>query len=361
MKTYRAALIGCSRMGAFIDNEVPASSYPYSHAAGYEACDRTELVACSDLRADVMAQVGERYGVPSERQYTDYKELLERERPDIVSVATQPEPRSEIVVYAANHGVRAIYAEKAMAASMREADAIVEACESNGTFFNLGTNRRWDRGFDVMKGIIDSGRLGALRALTIYGTSNLFNGASHSFDLIMRLNSDRPAVWVQGLLRDADHAIEDGRITIDPVGEGIIQFENGVTGYALNAGVRRAEWEAVCEDGVVTALSNGAEWQVREPGEPDHRGRKRLVAGEFPEYEWKSSTLALVEDMVHALDTGEPTRCGARVARASTELIFAVIESHLRDGARVSIPLRDSAIRMERGIPAKQPRFARQD
>ena len=361
MKTYKAALIGCSRMGAFIDNEVPAGRYPYSHAAGYEACDRTELVACSDLRPEVMAEVGERYGVPAGGQYTDYKTMMEREQPDIVSVATQPEPRAEIVAYVANHGARAIYAEKAMAASMPEADAMVEACESNGVFFNLGTNRRWDRGFDVMKDIIDSGRLGALRALTIYGTSALFNGASHSFDLIMRLNSDRPALWVQGLLRDADHAIGDGRIAIDPVGEGIIQFENGVTGYALNTGSRRAEWEAVCENGVVTALANGEEWQVREPGEPDHRGRTRLVPGEFPEYEWKSSTLALVEDMVHALDTGEPTRCGARVARASTELIFAVIESHMRGGARVDLPLKDSTIRMERGIPAKQPRFARQD
>ena len=361
MKTYKAALIGCSRMGAFIDNEVPASRYPYSHAAGYEACDRTEFVACSDLRPEVMAQVGERYGVPPERQYTDYREMMEREQPDIVSVATQPEPRAEIVSYVANNGAKAIYAEKAMAASMADADAIVEACEANGVFFNLGTNRRWDRGFDVMKEIIDSGRLGRLRALTIYGTNSLFNGASHSFDLIMRLNSDHPALWVQGLLRDADHAISDGKISIDPIGEGIIEFENGVTGYALNAGVRRAEWEAVCEGGVLTALSNGEEWQLREHGEPNHRGRARLIPGSFPEYEWKSSTLTLVEDLVHSLDTGEPSRCGVRVARASTELIFAVIESHLRGGARVNLPLEGSTTRLERGIPAKQPRFQRQD
>ena len=361
MKTYKAALIGCSRMGAFIDNEVPAGRYPYSHAAGYEACDRTELVACSDLRPEVMAQVGERYGVPLERQYTDYKEMMEREQPDIVSVATQPEPRAGIVCYVANNGAKAIYAEKAMAASMADADAMVEACESNGVFFNLGTNRRWDRGFDVMKEIIDSGRLGRLAALTIYNTTSLFNGASHSFDLIMRLNSDQPALWVQGLLRDADHAIDDGKISIDPVGEGIIEFENGVTGYALNAGGRRAEWEAVCEGGVLTALDNGEQWQLRERGEPDIKGRARLIMGDFPEYEWKSSTLALVEDLVHSLDTGEPSRCGARVARASTELIFAVIESHLRGGARVDLPLEGSTIRLERGIAAKQPRFERQD
>ena len=28
MKTYKAALIGCSRMGAFIDNEVPGGPVP---------------------------------------------------------------------------------------------------------------------------------------------------------------------------------------------------------------------------------------------------------------------------------------------------------------------------------------------
>ena len=46
MKTYRAAVIGCSRMGAFIDNEVPdyeAIKLPYSHAAGFFAEERTDL------------------------------------------------------------------------------------------------------------------------------------------------------------------------------------------------------------------------------------------------------------------------------------------------------------------------------
>ena len=103
MKTYRAALIGCSRMGAFIDNEV-AHNRAYSHAAGYEACDRTDLIACSDLREDVLARTGERYGVPKARQYTDYRALINIEKPDIASVATQPEQRAEIAVYAAEQG-----------------------------------------------------------------------------------------------------------------------------------------------------------------------------------------------------------------------------------------------------------------
>jgi len=358
MTTYRAALIGCSRMGAFIDNEVFAGGGAYSHAAGYEACDRTTMVACSDLRTDVMEQVGTRYGVPKDAQYTDYKKMIDEVRPDIVSVATQPEQRAEIVAYAATHGVKAIYAEKAMAASMAEVDTMVEVCESNGVHFNLGTNRRWDPGYDTMKAVIDSGELGALRSLIIHDTGTLFNGASHAFDLVLRLNSDTPVKWVQGHLPNGDEAVNDGRLVLDPIGQGTIQFENGVTAYALNSG-RRSEWEAVCERGVLTAIANGEEWQMRVVGSTDHRGRSGLVRGEFPAYQRASSTLRLVEDLVHSLDTGEPPRGGIRNARASTELIFGVIESHLRGGSRVDMPLEGSSIRLERGVAPRQPKFQR--
>ena len=86
-------------MGAFIDNEVvgaPGHVPPYSHTAVFYASERTDLVACSDLRPEVMAEVGQQYDIPVERQYTDYKEMIDREQLDIVSVATQPE-RAQIV------------------------------------------------------------------------------------------------------------------------------------------------------------------------------------------------------------------------------------------------------------------------
>src|SRR5688500_15605221 len=102
MTAYRAALVGCSRMGAFIDNEVAGVRsvvLPYSHAAGYEMCPRTDLVAGADLRPDVLDQFGARYGMPLEHRYTDYRELIERERPDILSIATQPEQRAEVILF----------------------------------------------------------------------------------------------------------------------------------------------------------------------------------------------------------------------------------------------------------------------
>lgn len=358
MDNYKAALIGCSRMGAFIDNEVPADWGAYSHAAGYEACARTTMIACADLREDVMEKVGQRYDVPKERQYTDYKEMLEKEKPDIVSVATQPEHRAEIVIYAADHGARAIYAEKALSASLDEADAMVEAVERNGAILNMGTNRRWDPRYDTMKEVIDSGRLGALRTLVLHSTSSLFNGASHGFDLLQRLNSDCPVSWVQAHLPQGDEVIDGDILREDPVGHGILKFENGVTGYALESG-RGMEIEAVCENGTVTGLLNGNEWEIREPGGKDYRGRDIWVKGEFPAYQYASSTQRLVEDLVYALDSGKPPRGGVRLARANTELIFAFVESHVRGGARVELPLQGSKFRLLRDREPRQPRFER--
>ena len=361
MKTYRAAVIGCSRMGAFIDNEGSGSlsfPRPTSHAASYYACERTDLIACADLRPEVMEEFGKRYDVPKERQYTDYRELIETEQPEIVSVATQPEHRAEIVIYAAEHGAKAIYAEKAMAASMNEADAMVEAVERNGVFFNLGANRRWVPGYDKMKEVIDGGELGALKTLITYQLGSLFNGGSHVLDLVLRLNSDRPVAWVQGHLPNGDSDIQGDRLVEDPAGHGMLQFEDGVTAHLLDGrGARVRDYEAICERGSVASRNNGGDWELRREGPEGRRGHRPIVLGEFPEFQPASSGLLIVEDLVHSLDTGEPPRCGVRVARASTELIFGIIESHIRGGARVELPLTDSKVRLQRDRAPRQPKF----
>ena len=359
MKTYRAVLVGCSRMGAFIDNEQRGTSrfrQPYSHAAGYEACDRTDLVACSDLRPDVLEQAGKRYGVPSKHLYTDYREMIDREKPDIVSVATQPEHRAEIVIYAAEHGAKAIYAEKAMAASMSDARAMVEAVERNNVAFNLGTNRRWEFAYDKMKEIIDDGSIGDLQSIILYNNGHLFNAASHSLDLALRLSGDVPSSWVQGNLAEDDSIFEGDFLREDPKGEGIIKLENGVTIYALLSN-QSGEGEAVGTRGRLRSIRDGREWDFRVADPEDHDARALTLRRAFPDFPQRSSTLRLIEDIVHSLDTGEPTRGGVGVAYASTELIFGFIESHRRGGARVSLPLEDSNTRMERNRAARQPLF----
>ena len=353
MTTYRAALIGCGRIGAFIDNEV-ADPYPYSHAAAYEACERATLVAMADRRTDVMARAGERYGVPPAHQYTDYREMIASERPDIVSVATQPEHRAEIVIHAAEHGARAIYAEKAMAASLAEADAMVEAVERNGVAFNMGSNRRWHPGFRVLRSLIAEERYGALRSLTVHCGHGIFNMGSHAIDLVLMLNGDAPVSWVQFHLSEGADRIEGTVLHADPGGGGRLQFADGVPAFLLDSG-RPFEAEVVCERGIVTTV--GSDWQVREEGGADLRGRPVLRPGRFPAFEPGSPAVHLIMDLVQSLDTGAPTRGGVRIAQRNTELIFACLQSHLRDGARTPLPLAGSELRLQREVTPREPKY----
>ena len=283
--------------------------------------------------------------------------MIDREQPDIVSVATQPEQRAEVVIYAAEHGAKAVYAEKAMAASMSDARAMVEAVERNGVVFNLGTNRRWETAYDKMKELIDDGSIGDLQSLIIYGNGHLFNAASHSLDLALKLSGDVPARWAQGNLAVSDSVFDGDTLTEDPGGEGIIKLENGVTIYALLSS-QSGEYEAVGTRGRIKSVRDGREWDFRvaDPADPDPRSL--TFRRSFPDVPQRSSTLRLIEDIVHSLDTGEPPRGGVRVAYASTELIFGFIESHRRGGVRVSIPLEDSRTRLDRNKPARQPLFS---
>ena len=355
MKSYRTALIGCSRMGAFIDNEVQKDkNLAYSHAAGYESSPRTQLVALSDSRADVMAKAGERYGVTADHQYKDYREMLVKEAPDIVSVATQPEHRAKIVLDAVNAGIPAIYAEKAMAASLSEANDMVAACQSKNVFFNLGTNRRWDSRWEKAKEVISSGQLGTLKTIISHWTGTLFNSASHMLDLMLWLHDDQPVEWLQGFLREPEDGLfEKETLTQDPVGEGIFRFSDGVYGYALNSS-QGVNFELVCSEGSVGCREAKGLWEIEHY--PASTGSKAIKRTAMDVVE-KSSTQAIIEDLVRALDTGNPPRGGVQSAYQSTELIFAFIESHLGAGKRICLPLQNSTVRLTRNQQSRQPKY----
>lgn len=354
MQTYRAALVGCGRMGAFIDNEVAGratATLPYSHAAGYEACERTELIAGSDMRREVLEQFSTRYGVGIDHTYTDFREMIVSEKPDIVSIATQPYERAEIALFAIEHGVKAIYGEKPLCASVAEAQQLAEAVEKHGVAYNMGTNRRWHPGFWKMREAIASGEYGELRELSTAMRSSLFNTHSHWVDTLMFLNGDAKPVWVQSYFPDGDGDLDGDRVVNDPWGELTVGFENGVIAHFLSTpgGVVHT---AQLDGAVITASAGDALFEIwrRDGSEP----RSSTI-----EYTPGSSTLRLIQDLVHGLDTGEPTRGGVRVAEMNTQILFGAIESHRQNGARVSLPLTDSALYFAPlNTTPKQPKYA---
>ena len=345
MKTYRAAVIGCGRMGGFIDNEVigtPGFYPPYSHGGGFFASERTDLVACSDFRTDLMDEFGRNYGVPGGGQYTDFREMVAAENLDIVSVATHVEHHAEVVIALAEAGVKAIYCEKGLAPSLGEANAMAEACNRNGAILNMGAQRRYHPGFQKMKEIIGSGEIGAVQNLLMTYSAGLFDHGCHVVDLLTYLIDDPHAVWVQGNAPTSD-AIRDGNVySDDPGGDGVILFDNGVTGYMLHT--NRYEYQVNCERGAVGTFNDTLRFFMRRAT----GGPREFEEVEFPDFEKSSPTVNLIDDLAGALDTGEPPLGGMESARHSVEIMVAMLESHLRGGERIAMPLEESPLRMHR-------------
>jgi len=332
---YRVAIVGCGRMAGSIDDEVPdykACILPYSHAAAYAEIEETEIVAAADLDPEKLEKFCKRWNVPA--RYTDYREMIERERPDIVSITTPATARAEIAVFAAEHGVRGIYCEKALACSLEEADKIVEAVEKNGVKFNLGTLRRYHEGYREMRRLVEAGEIGELRRIVAYPSSTLLHGHSHTLDLIMFLSGDDEVEFVHGSLH-ADP--DDGERTWrkDPsVAFAVVQFRNGVRAFMVDAGVW--DFEVVGTTGSLRAMNNNIHWRMRKPTEKQGRF---LIWHDvpFPSFERISPTVNCIRDLLNAVETGGETSGNVRVSLASTEIAFAIAESHRRNGARVKI------------------------
>jgi predicted dehydrogenase len=101
MSDYKAAIIGVSGGRA------------RGHAEAYAHIDRGQLVAVSSRNAEKVAEFGDEFGVPA--RYTDYREMMARERPDLVHVNTPPDVRLEVFEAAAEAGVPALLVEKPLA------------------------------------------------------------------------------------------------------------------------------------------------------------------------------------------------------------------------------------------------------
>ena len=341
-KQYKACLIGCGRMGATIDDEVrdrPDSFIwiPYSHAAGYMAVENVDLVAVSDVIAEKVEIIQKRYNVPS--GYTDYCEMIEKEQPDIVSIATRPAPRAEITIFAAEHGVKGIYCEKPLCCSMAEADAMVKACEKHDVKFNYGTQRRYVPLYNKVRELVEKGELGDIQCVIGHcGVGSALWGHTHTADMLLFLASDSEIEYVQGTIIAADSDWEDNRLNTDPgIPMGHVKFTNGVYGYIVAGS--GSEYEVSGSKGKLRTLNNGAGISMRKAGEWGI-----LEDVPFPEVPRESGTVNCIKDIIEAIETGREPKGNIRLARRSQEMIMGLIESSRHGGARVPLPMENRSL-----------------
>ncbi len=83
------------------------------HAAAYRHITRGKLVAVSTRQRDKLDEFGDTFDVDA--RYTDYREMFEKEKPDLVHLNTPPDVRLEVFEAAEAAGIPAIIVEKPLA------------------------------------------------------------------------------------------------------------------------------------------------------------------------------------------------------------------------------------------------------
>lgn len=343
-RRYKVCLVGCGRMGVTIDDEVrdrPNSFLylPYSHAAGYAALEETDLVAVADIIPEKVEEAQRRYDVP--HGYTDWREMILREKPDILSIATRPASHAEITIFAAEHGVKGIYCEKPLCCSMREADAMLEACRRANVKFNYGTQRRYAPLYRKMRELIERGEIGDVQCVIAHcGLGAAQWGHTHTADMLMFLAGDPEVDYVQGTVSVDERDFDDNVIESDPgIMLGFVRFKNGVLGYMV-AGTGY-EFEVSGSKGKLRSLNNGLSCQMRKSNE---WGKLEEVPS--PQFPHESGTVGCIRDLIDAIEKDRLPSGDIEVACRSQEMIFGFIESHRLGGRRVKMPLTNRSLRV---------------
>jgi predicted dehydrogenase len=106
--------------------------------------DEFEIAGLCDLSAQLMAKLGEEYGVPRERQFTDYRELV---RSDIDAVIVCPSGSHAPPSIAAAEAGKHVLVEKPMCTTVREAEAMVAAADRHGVILQVAYMKRHDPGY----------------------------------------------------------------------------------------------------------------------------------------------------------------------------------------------------------------------
>lgn len=145
MANLRAAVIGVGAMGQH-------------HARIYDQMSETQLVGVADANADAGARIARLYHTVA---YTDYRELLDEARPEIITVAVPTEFHYRVAVDALESGCHVLI-EKPITATEEQAWELIERADKLGRKLMVGHIVRFDPAVQALKERLDAGELGRL-------------------------------------------------------------------------------------------------------------------------------------------------------------------------------------------------------
>ena len=131
----------------------------------YEAWTRipeVEITAVSDRSEAKAREIACAYGIP--RFNSDWRQVIDGERPDFVDIITPPEIHEEICAYASERKIH-IICQKPLASDFEISERIVENARAANVRLMVHENWRWQPWYRKIKQISDEGTLGALTHL----------------------------------------------------------------------------------------------------------------------------------------------------------------------------------------------------
>ena len=148
-----------------------------------------EIVGVADANEKGLIQATKR--LETSQGYLNYQELLDKEKPDIVSICPRwIDAHLEICLAAAERGIH-MYIEKPMCRTLREADQIVAACDKNHVKLAVAHQTRYSPKIQAVRDLIHEGAIGQILELRGRGKEDRRGGGedlwvlgSHIMNLI---------------------------------------------------------------------------------------------------------------------------------------------------------------------------------
>jgi predicted dehydrogenase len=355
-RTYRVAVIGRTGKG----------NYGHGLDVVWKGMDNVEVVAVADEEDKGRAAAAERLG--AKKAYADYREMLDKEKPHIVSVADRfLDAHRDMVVACARAGA-SVFLEKPMARTLAETDEMVKACEMHHVKLAIAFQTRYSPRLQRIRELIDDGRLGDLLEMHGRGKEDNRGGGedlmvlgTHIFDLMRALAGD--ARWCFGRVLQNNKPVTKAEVREGAEGMGPVAGDHILATYGFDKGVQgtfgthKARHAAGSRFGLflygsrgVVYLSTGSlpvAYFLDEPSWVPPRSKAAwqevTSAGVGKEEPLKDGGLGMgnvwiVKDLIEAIEKDRQPLAGMYDARAALEMVVAPYESHRRKGP-VELPL----------------------
>lgn len=212
----KAAVIGVGSMGK-------------NHARVYSDLPDVELVAVVDANREIARQVAEGTGA---RFYTSYLDMLNKERPQAVSVAVPTRLHTEISIRAIEAGAHLLI-EKPIASTIQEAEQIIRRSNDLKRKLMVGHIVRFNPAIQALKQKISQGSLGRIFQIVcrrvgpfpsrIRDVGVVIDLAPHDLDLMRFLTGLNP-IRVYAETEQRIHTDYEDLLL------GLLRFPQGITG-----------------------------------------------------------------------------------------------------------------------------------